>query len=148
MAINTSYFLLPSLGGLFSRIDRWLNPYHHRGGVVVRGAVMAVRSTHRAERALSERSAVLTVELQLYFSCVVKKRVLFHSGSEPAGTPFGERLNIVFRLVESASCDPEAFANYFPEKRELASAAARKVHPSVVALDYRKGRWWGEFTLG
>ncbi|MGD9000665.1 MAG: hypothetical protein PVF75_09640, partial [Granulosicoccaceae bacterium] len=120
-------------------IDRRLNPYRHRQSVIVRDTPVEVWWTDRAERALAQRDTPLTAEMQLYFSCVVKKRVLFHEQSELEGIPVDSRLQILFRPVESTSCDPEEFAHDFPVKREFQSPAARKLKPAVLEIDYRHG---------
>lgn len=100
---------------------------------------MEVRWTGRAEQALSQHSKPLVVEMQVYFTCVVKKRVLFYEQDKPQGTPVDERLNILFNVVESNSCDPVEFANNFPVKQVFSSPAANKMKPSALEIDYRNG---------
>lgn len=85
--------------------------------------------------------------MQLYFSCVVKKRVLFHEEGEIKGEPVSNRLHIDFRAVEALACDPVTFTNNYPERRQLTSAAAVKMHPSRLFLDYRHGQWQGNFVV-
>jgi hypothetical protein len=46
-----------------------------RGRAVINGREVAVEWTPRAERAMQARSVPLIVELELYFSCLVKKFV-------------------------------------------------------------------------
>lgn len=59
-------------------VDRWLNPYHHKDSIDIRGKKMAIMYSNRAEKALQQRTTPLIAELQLYFTCVVQKRVVFH----------------------------------------------------------------------
>lgn len=115
---------------------------------MLRDNTTEVRWTERAEQAFSDRNTPLIAEMQLYFSCVVKKRILFHEHSEMEGVPVDERLHILFRSVESTSCDPEEFVQNFPVKRELMSPAAGKLHPSALEIDFSKGSWHGEFFIG
>jgi hypothetical protein len=148
MNTHSGYFEFPTLRTLWVAIDRRLNPYRHRQSVIMRGTPVEVRWTDRAERALTQRDTPLIAEMQLYFSCVVKKRVLFHEQSEPEGIPVGSRLQILFRPVQSTSCDPEEFAHNFPVKREFQSPAADKMKPSALEIDYRYGSWQGVFYVG
>lgn len=147
MNIHAGYFEIPTLTTLRRAIDRRLNPYRHQVDAILRGKPLAISWTARAERALAARDAPLIAEMQLYFSCVVKKRVLFHGRSELPATPVDERLQVLFRPVESTSCDPVEFARNFPVKRAFDSPAAQKLRPSALQLDYRNGSWVGEFFL-
>ena len=58
--------------------ERWRHGMRHVQRVRIGGRWLELRWTRRAERALMQRETPLIVELQLLFSCVVKKRVLFH----------------------------------------------------------------------
>ena len=145
MGFNQSYF---ALGEWHPRrlLERLLNPYRPLATVQFQGRPLAVLATHRASRALAQRSAPLHVELQLYFSCVVKKRVLFHEEGT-SGEAITEQLIVRFRPVEALSCDPVAFAANYPERRELHSVAATKMQPSQLYLDRRHGQWEGSFDI-
>lgn len=147
MSMKNSYFALPSP---FALLERWLNPERHSATVTLHTTPLRVHWTRRAERQLARRSQPLLVEMQLYFTCVVKKRVLFHEAAtegELAWHPVNEGLKVAFRTVEANSCDPLEFAANFPVKREFDSSGARQMHPAQLHLDYRKGVWVGEFTV-
>lgn len=85
--------------------------------------------------------------MQLYFSCVVKKRVLFHEQSLHPDHVVNDKLRILFRCVQPTSCDPEEFARHYPEKRQLQSTAAQRMHPKELVFDFRDGHWQGEFRI-
>jgi hypothetical protein len=144
---HSGYFELPSLRHVLQGIDRHRNPYTHGSTLMLRDRPLEVRWTERAERELGKRETPLTAEMQLYFSCVVKKRVLFHDAPDHPGTPVDTRLQVLFRAVESTACDPVAFANNFPVRREFDSAAATRFHPSRLLIDYQAGSWCGEFHI-
>lgn len=147
MIIHGSYFALsPALNPLYL-VDRWRNPKRHQHVVNLRGHPLAVRWTERAHRALGRRRSPLMVEMQLYFSCVIKKRVLFHDQPDVNATPVNDKLVVVFRPVESTSCDPIEFARHYPVRREFDSRAARKMHPRWLTFDYTNGSFFGEFGL-
>ena len=147
MSMKNSYFELPSP---FAMLQRWLNPHSYQQQLSLRGKPLTVSWTRRAERQLSSRSQPLLAEMQLYFSCVVKKRVLFHEtapGDEMEWLAINDQLQIAFRAVESNSCDPVEFAANHPVRREFESLGAVKMHPSTLQLDYKSGAWVGEFSV-
>ncbi|GAB4356051.1 MAG: hypothetical protein Kow006_22850 [Gammaproteobacteria bacterium] len=147
MKPHSGYFALsPALNPLYL-LDRRMNPTRHLQVVNFRGRGVTIRWTERARQALAERDLPLIVEMQLLFSCVVKKRVIFHEQTDLPTLPVNDRLRIAFRAVQSAACDPVEFARLYPVARELNSAAARKMRPRWLALDYRKGRFQAEFGL-
>ena len=49
-------------------LDRWLNPFHHKDSIDIRGKKMAIMYSKRAEKALQQRNNPLIAELQLYFT--------------------------------------------------------------------------------
>ena len=128
-------------------IDAWLNPYACTATTDLDGNKLLISWTKRAQQAFDKLASPLTVEMQLYFSCVVKKRVLFHQNSLPDTTPINQQFGIIFRPVEANSCDPEEFARNYPAKKQMQSAGAIKMHPRQLILDYKKGNWAGEFMI-
>jgi hypothetical protein len=140
--LQGSYFSIENPIRLF---DRWVNSYRHQCRVQLSGKELLVKWSARAERALSNKPRPLVVEMQLYFSCLVKKRVLFHEQADFETLVVNDRLQIVFRSIEAARCDPEEFARNYPLGRVLDSSAALKMTPSWVGIDFRQGQWEGEF---
>jgi hypothetical protein len=126
-------------------LDRWFNGYRHRQSVQIDRHTLELRWSARAERELERCRQPLIVELQLYFSCVVKKRVLFHRRVKFATTRVDDRLEIAFRPIASAVCDPREFALRYPEGRDLSAGPAARMIPAIAEIDYRDGRWQGRF---
>lgn len=147
MGLRNSYFALPTLAGLW---QRHFNPQVNTATISLRGEALQVSWTQRAAQALAQRSEPLLAEMQLYFSCVVKKRVVFHEHppvSDLEAIALNDHLQVAFRPVEANSCDPVEFAANFPVRREFDSAAALRMHPKQLQIDYREGSWQGEFTI-
>jgi len=140
--LQASYF---SIESPLRVLDRWLNRYRYRQMVQINGRSLQLRWTERAERELNRQDQTLIIELQLYFSCVVKKRVVFHQRAEFNTTPVDERLEIAFHPVASAVCDPNEFALNHPSGRDLSTGPAARMVPAVVEIDYRDGCWQGQF---
>ena len=95
-------------------IDRWLNPYHHRDSIDIRGKKMSIMYSKRAEKALKKRDTSLIAELQLYFTCVVQKRVVFHEHSDIETVTANPNLEIAYHTVQSNNCNPVEFAEKHP----------------------------------
>lgn len=145
--LKGTYFEISENLRLFKKLDRWLNPYKNIGGAELRGGRFDFWLTKRAGRRLLQQPQPLILECQLYFSCVVKKRVLFHEGPDQEAIPVTEKIGVKFRTVEPTACDPEEFANNYPEKRELNSKGANRMRLKEVRLDYRDDQWEGEFRI-
>jgi len=142
--IHNSYF---SVGNPLQVLDRWLNPPRHTKTVMLRDKPFEVEWTNRAQRALERRDTPLVIEMQLYFSCVVKKRVLFHDSYDLDAISINDEITIAFRTVESTTCDPIEFAQKFPVKREFESTAAAKMRPKYLLVDHVHGKWTGEYKI-
>lgn len=142
--IHGSYFSIRSPVQL---LDRWINPFRYQKVINLDGKPLTVSWTHRAEQALLLRDTPLIIEMQLYFSCVVKKRLIFHNDTELHTLPVNEQLKLAFRPVEALSCDPVEFAKHYPVKRQFNSAGAIKMHPSLLQIDFKNQQWLGSFTI-
>lgn len=106
-----------------------------------------LRLTDRARRALQGRDDPLVVEMELYFSCLIRKRVLFpeqpHDGAraqdvEQAG------LALYFRPVMTRACSMDAVGDH-PDLIALPMTREGAFQPRWLRLDYRHGQWEGEF---
>ena len=144
MNIHNSYFAIKNPLQL---IDSCLHPHRHEIRLDYKGKKLLVRWTERAERQLAKRQAPLIVEMQIYFSCVVQKRVLFHESTEFSTQKVSDRLQLLLRPVEADSCDPVEFARNHPVSHEYTTTAAKSFRPSKLELDYKNGEWRGEFGI-
>ena len=141
--LQASYFTIENP---LRQFERRLNRFCHRASARVNRREVELRWTERAEAELQREDGRLVVELQLYFSCVVKKRVLFHRQRVAFETvPVDDRLELAFRPIASAVCDPDEFAANYPEGRDLAEGLAARMVPRAVEIDFRRGRWEGQF---
>lgn len=147
MSLKNSYFELPSP---LAWLQRLLNPPCHQQRLMLRDNPLRVSWTARAERQLQQLNAPLLAEMQLYFSCVVKKRVLFHQTPPAAELEWlgvNDQLQVAFRAVQATSCNPLEFAENFPVQQEFETLGASKMHPKSLQLDYMDGAWVGEFSV-
>ena len=111
------------------------------------GKPVRVELTAAAERALEKRAEPLYTEVQLIFGCMVAKRVWFRDEANKDAVPVTPKLSVWFRPARyERACsfddiDSGAVASDFP------MAVDRKGFvPDVVHIDYRAGKWVGDFT--
>lgn len=112
--------------------------------VALHGRSVALHLSPRAEAALARRDEPLTVELELFFSCLIRTRVRF---PEESGSPVPDaetrptvdgRLRLRFRPVMSRHCSLE-------EGHQLTGFPLARPGPFVphwVRLDYRPDSGW------
>lgn len=140
--LQASYFTIDSPRRV---LERWFNRFQYCRTVRINQREVEVKWTARAERELRQLDQGLVVELQLYFSCVVKKRILFHAGSEIDAIRVNDRLGLTFQAIASAVCDPREFASSYPQGKNLSGGKAARMVPRTVEIDFRQDGWEGQF---
>jgi hypothetical protein len=141
--LQASYFAIENP---LRSLERWLHRFRHCQTVRINHREVRVSWTGRADRELQRRNQALIVELQLYFSCVVKKRVLFHHRAvEFDSIRVNDNIEIAFQPVASAVCDPQEFAASYPQGKNLSAGKASRMVPRGVEIDYRRNNWEGQF---
>lgn len=107
---------------------------------------VAVRLSSSAAARLPQEREALDFEMELYFSCLIRKRVHVRSerrGDVAARAALTPAVTVSFRPVvgrPGALCDvAEAPLDSIPLARPAAFT------PKWLTLDYRAGRWSGEF---
>jgi len=117
--------------------------------IQMNGRTVQVTITPAATQALAQRTAPLHVELELYFSCLVKKFVHFRDDSRGKTTvPVGDKLLLYFRPVTSTACtwDVAEQLGRQPEK-DNDSKALHHVAPKRVLIDHVDGQWRGSYEF-
>lgn len=122
---------------------------HTTATVSVNGKPLAVGWTRAAARKLAGRPQPLVVELELYFSCLVKKFVHFHDAAPQRATvQVTDELHLYFHAVTSTACTMDAAERLGRQpETELDTAATRSMAPKRVRLDFKKGQWQGMFWM-
>jgi hypothetical protein len=117
--------------------------------VEINGRQVMVEWSKAAARELAQRTQPLVVELELYFSCLVKKFVHFHEeGSQRATVAVSDKLAVFFRPVTSTACSFEVADQLGRQPEiELDTPNVRKIAPKRVKLDFVRGNWLGEFWI-
>jgi len=98
LQLQNGYF---SITSPLQVIDRWLNPYRYKDSIDIRGKKMAIAYSKRAKQALEKREHALIAELQLYFTCVVQKHVIFHDSNNLDTITVKPYLKVYYHTVQS-----------------------------------------------
>jgi len=103
-----------------------------------------VRLSRAAQAALT--AGTLVVEMELYFSCLIRKRVLFPSAPHADATcaMLDERLTVCFRPVMTRQCAVSGVQDS-PELEAFPIQRPDAFLPKWLALNFRHGNWSGEF---
>ncbi len=117
--------------------------------VQINGRPVSVEWTKAAARELARRTQPLVVEMELYFSCLVKKFVHFHETvPQRATVPVSDKLAVFFRPVTSTACSFEVADRLGRQPEiEIDTPNVRKIAPRRVKLDFVRGNWLGEFWI-
>ena len=132
----------------FDSANGIFNPCKHTLHCDLKNKHVLIRYTSRAKKELEKRQTQLIIEMQIYFSCMVQKRILFHDSYEHDIVPINNKLAVSLRIIQSDVCTPEVFAAEHPEKRELTNQKAEKMTVKELIFDYQKGGWIGNFKIG
>lgn len=117
--------------------------------ITLNGRPVSIELTKAAALELERREAPLFVELELYFSCLVKKFVHFRTDSRGKPTiPAHGKLQIYFRPVTSTACTFEVAERLGRQpEMDIDTKAVRQIAPKRVAIDHIDGAWRGSFSL-
>ncbi len=120
-----------------------------RTTVTINGKPVQVEWTAAASRALEAREAPLFVELELYFSCLVKKFVHFRDDARGYATAAAhDKLHLYFRPVTSTACTWEVAEQLGRQpEMEIDSVALSHVAPAHVRIDHVAGKWVGSYDF-
>lgn len=87
------------------------------------------------------------LQMELLFSCLVRKRVLSDGQAERHGQchlKLDNGLTISFRPVMTQHCDIDVYQKGQP-LMDMPIAEGRTFRPRWMYIDYRKGQWCGDF---
>ncbi len=106
-----------------------------------------LRLSERARAQLARAPVPLDIEMELYFSCLLRKRVYFRTAPHPdcaARANLSAQVSVSFRTVMTKGCSIGEVINE-PAVEPVALARTTEFTPKWLALDYARGKWSGEF---
>jgi hypothetical protein len=115
------------------------------------GKPVEVTLTENARNALSRRIKPLIVEMELYFSCLIRKQVRFYdvgNGNDENNefeTRLNDRLRIRFRPIMTKACSMDDVQNDKPPVTDFPIANSKAYIPHYLNIDFKNNEWMGEF---
>jgi hypothetical protein len=114
--------------------------------VTFKGKSLRVALSRAAQRALERRADALLLEMELYFSCLIRKRVYVREELEGVTSiPVSDKLHISFRPVVTQTCAMRDVPRDNPPVRDMPIVRPERYFPHWLTLDYRRGKWLAEF---
>ena len=112
------------------------------------GRHIAIDISPAADKALATRDGPLQVEMELYFSCLIRKKVRFYdslqAGDASLMAELSPQLQIRFRPVMTRSCGND-YEGDEPPLTDFPIANPRAYVPHWLRIDFRDGEWQGAF---
>lgn len=121
----------------------------YSGHIKVLGKPVRIHITRAALRALSRHGHPVIAEMELYFSCLIRKQVLFSEFTGPAApsedcTRVLPGLYASFRAVTTKHCRI-ADTDGKPPVEAMPIREPRRFVPDWLRIDFRRGKWKGEY---
>jgi len=102
-----------------------------------------VKISDKANAELNTRKKPITAEMELFFSCLIRKRVCFYENDK--GIAVTKGLNIDFHPVMTRHCADTELQEDGPPMTDFPLAKPQSFTPRWVSIDFNKGKWLGEF---
>ena len=114
------------------------------------GREVNVELSSRALRAIEQLEQPVVVEMELFFSCLVRKRVLIKPLAEASVplsemTPIHDRMHLSFRPVVSEQCRIDDLGENAPPLKTMPVKKKGTYVPRWLTLDFQHGQWSGEY---
>jgi len=112
--------------------------------IEIEGKPIKVSATSEADAILASRTLPLTVEMELYFSCLIRKKVRFYQqdGNKDA-VAIHDKLSIFFRPVMTENCTINDDSK--PPITDFPIVNTGPYVPKWLYIDFRFGHWFGDF---
>ena len=105
---------------------------------------IAITLTPQAEKALALRQSPLLVEMELYFSCLIRKAVRFYEIPSEDSVIVSDKLHLRFRPVMTRHCGTD-YEGEEPPLTDFPITRAERYVPHWLRIDNQNGEWRGEF---
>ncbi len=113
---------------------------------VINNKTVLIELTKAASQAIKSRTTPLLAEMELYFSCLVRKKVRFYeANNNKESVVVNDELEIRFRPVMTQSCNISDVEGEAPPVTDFPIKNPAAYVPRWLRIDYKKGEWHGEF---
>jgi len=117
--------------------------------VEILGKNIQVEWSNAAAKAMSVLAAPLLVEMELYFSCLIRKAVRFgQSATMRYSVSVSPQLTVGFRPIITRACKVSDIADdEEPPVDDFQMIKPEAFVPKRLVIDYKRGQWVGEFHM-
>lgn len=136
------------MGWLLQHLSGSHSPTILGATISINARPIRVEWTQRAQYELDHRSLPLVVELEVYFSCMVKMNIHFLDAPKNNNltTAISDKLLMYFRPVTSTDCSLEHGTKLGRQPEiELHNKAVAGMVPKHVFIDFKDKKWVGGF---
>jgi len=112
--------------------------------IKIQGKNILVSLSNAAEKALSLRDSTLVAEMELYFSCLIRKQVRFKENIEGELVKVTDHLAIRFRPVMTKACGID-YEGDEPPLEDFPIQKPEAFVPHWLKIDFKKNNWIGDF---
>ena len=118
--------------------------------VEMMGKGIRVELSDKAKIQLLNRETPLFIEMELYFSCLLRKELRIYETlreqlEEAFVTQLSDRLHISFRPVMTKSCSVSSCEGEAPPLSDFPIKKPQAYVPKWLKIDFKKGEWCGDF---
>jgi len=118
--------------------------------VEMMGKQILVEISDAAKKQLAKRTTPLFVEMELYFSCLLRKEIRIYETlrgqiDEVFAAQLSDSLHISFRPVMTKSCSVSSCEGEKPPLSDFPIKKPQSYVPKWLKLDFKKGEWCGDF---
>lgn len=118
-----------------------------QGSAEILGKEILVEWSAAADKAMGSLTTPLQVEMELYFSCLIRKAVRFGRGvSMRYSDSVTPHLRVGFRPVVTKACKVSDVADE-PPLEDFQMTKPEAFVPRKLFIDFKRGQWSGEFTM-
>lgn len=116
--------------------------------IIINGKPVRVELSRSANKAMQKNTSPLLAEMELYFSCLIRKKVRFYQQadvSDAVRARVSDQLEVSFRPVMTEVCSVDSAQGDEPPVTDFPIANPQAFIPHWLRIDFKKGEWCGEF---
>lgn len=114
--------------------------------IKISGKPVEIKLSPAAKSALEQSKEPLLAEMELDFSCLIRKQTRFRVDSASTDqVQVTDRLAVRFRPVMTQCCSVSEMTGDGPQLTDFELKRAAAFVPGWLHIDYQNNRWCGEF---
>jgi len=112
--------------------------------IEIKGKSVSVSLSDSAVKALALRNKILVAEMELYFSCLIRKQVRFKENTDGDLINVADQFAVRFRPVMTKACGID-YEGDEPPLEDFPIEKPEAFVPHWLKIDFKKNQWVGEF---